>query len=118
MKDHATHNHEATGATAQGSGCGDTKSQPVAIGGRACQVSHQDSKPTQELPPASGEGTGDGGGNVSNSMFPAQPAEPEGWDDDQPDEFYFDPCGDCDLPDACEDFGCAIKQGLRTPNIF
>lgn len=26
-------------------------------------------------------------------------------------EFCF--CDNCDLPDACEDFGCAIKQGIR-----
>jgi hypothetical protein len=37
------------------------------------------------------------------------------YDDDEP---YFDTCGDCDLPDACTDFGCAIKQGLREPNQF
>ena len=28
----------------------------------------------------------------------------------------FECCDNCDLPDACSDFGCAIKQGLRTPN--
>jgi hypothetical protein len=37
---------------------------------------------------------------------------------DEPDDYYDDadswsPCDDCDLPDACNDFGCAIKAGLR-----
>ena len=27
----------------------------------------------------------------------------------------FQPCDKCDLPDACEDFGCAIKAGLYRP---
>ena len=27
-------------------------------------------------------------------------------------EFCF--CDNCDLPDACEDFGCAIKQGVKS----
>lgn len=25
----------------------------------------------------------------------------------------FQPCDECDLPDACYDFGCAIKSGVR-----
>lgn len=29
------------------------------------------------------------------------------------DEDYFEPCDHCDLPDACADFGCAIKMGVR-----
>ena len=29
----------------------------------------------------------------------------------------FECCNDCDLPDACSDFGCAIKQGIRKPPI-
>lgn len=36
------------------------------------------------------------------------------------DDFEFDEfecCNDCDLPDACSDFGCAIKQGIRKPPI-
>lgn len=33
-----------------------------------------------------------------------------GMDDD---EDNFQCCDNCDLPDACADFGCAIKQGLR-----
>lgn len=34
------------------------------------------------------------------------------------DDDCFDPCSDCDLPDACADFGCAIKAGLRKPNSW
>jgi hypothetical protein len=34
----------------------------------------------------------------------------EGFDDD---DDSFEPCSNCDLPDACEDFGCAIKNGVR-----
>jgi hypothetical protein len=29
------------------------------------------------------------------------------------DEDDFEPCENCDLPDACADFGCAIKNGIR-----
>ena len=29
------------------------------------------------------------------------------------DEADFQPCGECDQPDACEDFGCAIRAGVR-----
>jgi len=29
------------------------------------------------------------------------------------DEGEFSSCDNCDLPDACEDFGCAIKNGIR-----
>jgi hypothetical protein len=29
------------------------------------------------------------------------------------DEDDWQPCDHCDLPDACEDFGCAIKSGVR-----
>lgn len=31
--------------------------------------------------------------------------------DDEDDSWQ--PCDNCDLPDACEDFGCAIKSGVR-----
>jgi len=34
-------------------------------------------------------------------------------DDDYDDEDDWQPCDNCDLPDACEDFGCAIKSGVR-----
>jgi hypothetical protein len=35
------------------------------------------------------------------------------------DDSDFQPCDECDLPDACEDFGCAIKSGVRKdPRIF
>lgn len=29
------------------------------------------------------------------------------------DDADFQPCDECDLPDACADFGCAIKSGVR-----
>lgn len=32
------------------------------------------------------------------------------------DEDDFQPCDNCDLPDACADFGCAVKAGLHKPN--
>lgn len=32
------------------------------------------------------------------------------------DEDDFQSCNDCDLPDACADFGCAIKSGLYVPH--
>lgn len=28
------------------------------------------------------------------------------------DDDHFQCCADCDLPDACRDFGCAIKAGI------
>ncbi len=38
-------------------------------------------------------------------------------DDTDEDEFLC--CDNCDLPDACADFGCAIKTGVRkTPLDF
>lgn len=39
-----------------------------------------------------------------------KPADPEFEDDEETD---FESCDNCDLPDACADFGCAIKQGLK-----
>ncbi len=30
----------------------------------------------------------------------------------------FECCSNCDLPDACEDFGCAIKQGLKEDDSY
>jgi hypothetical protein len=40
------------------------------------------------------------------------------WDEDEGSDFDdeeddFEPCSVCDLPDACADFGCAIKSGIR-----
>lgn len=32
------------------------------------------------------------------------------WEDDE-----FECCDECDLPDACSDFGCAIKAGIKSP---
>lgn len=46
------------------------------------------------------------------------------WDEcfceDYESEDNWQPCNDCDRPDACEDFGCAIEAGIkRKPdNIF
>lgn len=43
---------------------------------------------------------------------------PNSWDksdDDDTDDDNWQPCNECDLPDACEDFGCAIKQGIKAP---
>ncbi len=37
-------------------------------------------------------------------------------DDDDNDDF--EPCDNCDLPDACADYGCAIKQGVRDIIFF
>lgn len=34
-------------------------------------------------------------------------------DDEEFDEEDFECCDNCDLPDACADFGCAIKQGIK-----
>jgi hypothetical protein len=34
-------------------------------------------------------------------------------DEDEEDDFQC--CDNCDLPDACEDFRCAIKAGIRKP---
>lgn len=39
-------------------------------------------------------------------------------DDIDEDDDNWQPCDDCDLPDACCDFGCAIEAGLRSPNLF
>lgn len=39
-------------------------------------------------------------------------------DTEEDQDFDFECCEDCDLPDACEDFGCAIKAGLREPSTF
>lgn len=38
--------------------------------------------------------------------------------DEHDDENEFYPCADCDLPDACADFGCAIANGVKRPDIF
>ena len=36
-------------------------------------------------------------------------------DNDEPDDFQ--PCDECDLPDACADFGCAIKMAIKSKPI-
>lgn len=37
----------------------------------------------------------------------------ENSDDDCNEDFDFQCCENCDLPDACADYGCAIKNGVR-----
>lgn len=44
----------------------------------------------------------------SNDWFCSQDC----YDDYFDDEDSFQCCCDCDLPDACRDFGCAIKAGI------
>lgn len=40
-------------------------------------------------------------------------------DNFEDDEINFECCSSCDLPDACADFGCAIKNGIRqNPDIY
>lgn len=40
-------------------------------------------------------------------------------DTEMPDEEeLIEICSYCDLPDACADFGCAIKAGLTSPHDF
>lgn len=38
---------------------------------------------------------------------------PDDDDIDYCDDDNFQPCDNCDLPDACKDYGCAIKNGIR-----
>ena len=45
--------------------------------------------------------------SIYNEMFDVSEV---GFDDDE-----FQCCDNCDLPDACADFGCAIKKGIRKP---
>lgn len=47
---------------------------------------------------------------------PYEPQEPE--DDEIDGEIEFYPCDKCDLPDACEDFGCAIKNGVKKSSRY
>lgn len=37
--------------------------------------------------------------------------------EDESDEENFECCLNCIQPDACEDFGCAIKQGLQNDDL-
>jgi len=49
--------------------------------------------------------------DIDQLPLPSKLTEPvENWDNE---EDNWDPCDNCDLPDACADFGCAIKQGLK-----
>ena len=45
------------------------------------------------------------------AQIEADDAEDENWDTE--DDFKC--CDNCDLPDACADFGCAIKAGIKKP---
>jgi len=54
--------------------------------------------------------------DFENSMRQAESELDEGEDFDE-DEIHFEECGDCDCPDACMDFGCAVKQGIRQISI-
>lgn len=42
-------------------------------------------------------------------------AESDQQDEIEDDEIEFEPCDECDLPDACCDFGCAIQQYIKRP---
>ena len=58
----------------------------------------------------------------SASLTEAQIAHQIEMDDEEDsyweDEDNFQCCDNCDLPDACCDFGCAIQQGLREDEGF
>lgn len=45
-------------------------------------------------------------------------ALPEFDPDEIEDDDGFDCCGECIQPDACRDFGCAVKQGLQQPETI
>lgn len=51
-------------------------------------------------------------------LFPDWKYGIETQQEDDEIENDFQCCDDCDIPDACADFGCAIEQGLHKPNIF
>lgn len=51
--------------------------------------------------------------SMSVVTVPAYLSNENEYDEDEPDDF--EPCENCDLPDACGDFGCAILQGLYKP---
>lgn len=40
----------------------------------------------------------------------------DNWDDDE--EVEFECCDNCDLPNACSDYGCAIKQGIKKDDEY
>jgi len=46
---------------------------------------------------------------------PEQPSNDPKISEDSDEENEFDPCNECDLPDACADYGCAIKTGVVKP---
>jgi|CXWL01.1.fsa_nt_gi hypothetical protein len=47
---------------------------------------------------------------VGDAAIVDDPFEDESAPDDDDN---FEPCDRCDLPDACRDFGCAIKSGIK-----
>lgn len=49
---------------------------------------------------------------ITESQMEMDDEEDAMWDDE--DDFQC--CDNCDLPDACADFGCAVKAGLHKPN--
>lgn len=51
-------------------------------------------------------------GGVTNGLCDNCNEDEDYWDE-EPEEDDFQPCDECDLPDACADYGCAIKAGLK-----
>ena len=49
---------------------------------------------------------------VFESSWPTTGIIEKEYEPEQDDELFW-PCDECDLPDACEDFGCAIRAGVR-----
>lgn len=48
-------------------------------------------------------------------------SDPDFFDEGDDGEIVFEDSSDCDLPDACADFGCAIEKGIKrkpTPVVF
>lgn len=50
---------------------------------------------------------------ITDSEIESQIEMDEDEDSMWEDEDNFQCCDNCDLPDACSDFGCAIQAGLR-----
>lgn len=45
-------------------------------------------------------------------MVDARRSLPDNSEDDY-EGCQFEPCSECDLPDACADYGCAIRAGIK-----
>lgn len=54
-------------------------------------------------------------GNEDYGICPNCKEHYDFYDDEDDNEDDFQSCDNCDLPDACADFGCAIKAGIRKP---